>query len=85
MLMNAPAVYTAATSSLHVQTLLDPTAVHVTSITMETVKTASTLWAVSIVLIGLEKLKQVKDIQWKRNTWSVFKIRAYYLQAKICS
>ena len=43
MLMNAPAVYTAATSSLHVQTLLDPTAVHVTSITMETVKTASTL------------------------------------------
>ena len=47
MLMNAPAVYTAVTSSLHVQTPLDPTAVHVTSISMETVKTASTLQAVS--------------------------------------
>ena len=54
MLMNAPAVYTAAISSLHVQTLLDPTAVHVTSITMETVKTASTLRAASIVFIGLD-------------------------------
>ena len=42
MLMNAPAAYTAVTISLHVQTPLDRTAVHVTSISVETVKTAST-------------------------------------------
>ena len=47
MLMNAPVVYTAATSSLHVQTLLGPTPVHVSSITMETVTTANTLRPVS--------------------------------------
>lgn len=43
MLMNAPAVYTAVTVSLHVRTPLGPTAVHVNSISMETVKTAGTL------------------------------------------
>ena len=54
MLMNAPAVYTAATVSLHVRTPLGPTAVHVNSISMETVKTASTLRVVSTVVISLD-------------------------------
>ena len=53
ILMNAPVVYTAVTSSLCVRTPLGLTAVHVNSILMETVKTASTLRAVSIVFIGL--------------------------------
>lgn len=52
MLMNAPAVYTAVTVSLHVRTPLGPTAVHVNSITMETVKTA--LRVVSTVVISLD-------------------------------
>ena len=43
MLMNAPAVYTAVTGLHRVRTLLGPTAVHVNNISMETVKTASTL------------------------------------------
>ena len=69
MLMNAPVVYTAATSSLHVQTPSGPTAVHATSISMEMVKTASTLRAGSIKFsFGLDYLKQVKDIRWKRST-----------------
>ena len=52
MLMNAPAVYTAVTGSRHVRTPLGPTAVHVNSITMETVKTA--LRVVSTVVISLD-------------------------------
>lgn len=43
MLMNAPAVYITVTVTLHVRTPLGPTAVHVNSISMETVKTAGTL------------------------------------------
>lgn len=43
MLMNVPAVYTAVTGSLHVRTPMGPTAVHVNSISVETVKTASLL------------------------------------------
>ena len=54
MLMNALAVYTAVTVSLHVRTPLGPTAVHVNSISMETVKTASTLRVVSTVVISLD-------------------------------
>ena len=60
MLMNALAVYTAVTVSLHVRTPLGPTAVHVNSISMETVKTASTLRVVSTVVISLDKFKKVK-------------------------
>ena len=70
MLMNAPAVYTAVTSSLHVRTPLGPTTVHVNSISMETVKTASTLWAVSIVFIRLGK--KLKEIQRKGSPLKVF-------------
>ena len=54
MLMNAPAVYTAVTDWRHVRTPLGPTAVHVNSISMETVKTASPLRVVSTVVISLD-------------------------------
>ena len=60
MLMNATEVYTVVTVSLHVRTPLGPTAVHVNSISMETVKTASTLRVVSTVVISLDKFKKVK-------------------------
>ena len=54
MLMNATEVYTVVTVSLHVRTPLGPTAVHVNSISMETVKTASTLRVVSTVVVSLD-------------------------------
>ena len=84
--MNAPAVYTAATVSLHVRTPLGPTAVHVNSISMETVKTASTLRVVSTVVISLDQFKKVKRNSVEAEpTWRVFEIRAHDLQAKNCS
>ena len=84
MLMNALAVYTAVTVSLHVRTPLGPTAVHVNSISMETVKTASTQRVVSTVVISLDKFKKVKRNSVEGEPTSiVFEIRAHDLKPKI--
>ena len=47
--MSAPAVYTIATVQLHVQTLLDPSAVRVTILILEMEKSAIS-WQVNIPL-----------------------------------
>ena len=48
--MSAPAVYTIATVQLHVQTLLDPSAVRVTILLLEMEKRAAILQQVNILL-----------------------------------
>ena len=48
MRMSAPAVYTTVTVQLHVQTLLDPSAVRVTILSLEMEKRAAILRQVNI-------------------------------------